>query len=141
QRGGPSTGLPTAPAQGDMMQARWGTHGDHPVIALYPSTVREIYDITIRAFNLAEKYRTPVMLLMDEVIGHMREKIEIPKEDTIEIINRKKPEENLGEYNPYEVKEGDLVPPMAARSEEHTSELQSRFDLVCRLLLEKNKIR
>ncbi|HLR34387.1 MAG TPA: 2-oxoacid:acceptor oxidoreductase subunit alpha [Tissierellales bacterium] len=117
QRGGPSTGLPTAPAQGDMMQARWGTHGDHPVIALYPSTVREIYDITIRAFNLAEKYRTPVMLLMDEVIGHMREKIEIPKEDTIEIINRKKPEENLGEYNPYEVKEGDLVPPMAAYGE------------------------
>lgn len=75
--GGPSTGLPTSPAQGgDIMQARWGgTHGgDHSIIALYPSTVREIYDTTIKAFNLSEKYRTPVILLMDEVIGHMREK-------------------------------------------------------------------
>ncbi len=76
QRGGPSTGLPTFPAQGDILQARWGgTHGgDHSIIALYPSTIGEIYDTTIKAFNLAEKYRTPVVLLMDEVIAHMREK-------------------------------------------------------------------
>ncbi len=117
QRGGPSTGLPTSPAQGDMMQARWGTHGDHPVIALYPSTVREIYDTTIQAFNLAEKYRTPVILLMDEVIGHMREKIEIPDKCDMEIINRIKPTENPENYNPYEVKEGKLVPSMPAFGE------------------------
>jgi 2-oxoglutarate/2-oxoacid ferredoxin oxidoreductase subunit alpha len=73
-RAGPSTGLPTAPSQGDVMQAKWGTHGDHPTIALCPSSVREAYDLTIRCFNLAEKYRTPVFLLMDEVIGHLREK-------------------------------------------------------------------
>lgn len=113
QRGGPSTGLPTSPAQGDIMQARWGTHGEHSIIALYPSTVREIYDKTIRAFNLAEKYRTPVILLMDEVIGHMREKIEIPKENQIEIYNRKKPASNPKDYVPYKVKEDDMVPEMA----------------------------
>lgn len=113
QRGGPSTGLPTAPAQGDIMQARWGTHGEHSIIALYPSTVKEIYDTTIRAFNLAEKYRTPVILLMDEVIGHMREKIELPKEEEIEIYNRKKPSDSPDEYKPYKVVNGDLVPPMA----------------------------
>lgn len=113
QRGGPSTGLPTSPAQGDVMQARWGTHGDHSIIALYPSTVREIYDITIKAFNLAEKYRTPVILLMDEVIGHMREKIEIPNKDEIVIFNRKKPNVKPDEYLPYKVEENDLVPAMA----------------------------
>ncbi len=113
QRGGPSTGLPTSPAQGDIMQARWGTHGDHSIIALYPSTVREIYDITIKAFNLAEKYRTPVVLLLDEVIGHMREKIEIPNKDKIVIFNRKKPNVKSDEYLPYKVEENDLVPAMA----------------------------
>ncbi|WP_416197949.1 MAG: 2-oxoacid:acceptor oxidoreductase subunit alpha [Sporanaerobacter sp.] len=114
QRGGPSTGLPTSPAQGDVMQTRWGTHGDHPIIVLCPSSVRETFDITIRAFNLAEKYRTPVILMMDEVIAHMREKVELPNDNEIEIINRKKPEIGLEKYNPYEVKEGELVPPMAA---------------------------
>ncbi len=78
QRSGPSTGLPTSPSQGDMMQAKWGTHGDHPVIALCPSSVRETFDLTVRAFNLAEKYRTPVLLMMDEIIGHLREGVEIP---------------------------------------------------------------
>lgn len=117
QRGGPSTGLPTAPAQGDIMQARWGTHGDHSIIALYPWSVKEIYDTTIRAFNLAEKYRTPVILLMDEVIGHMREKIEISKKDEIEIINRKKPSCSPDEYKPYRVNEGDIVPEMASFGE------------------------
>lgn len=113
QRGGPSTGLPTSPAQGDIMQARWGTHGEHSIIALYPSTVKEVYDTTIRAFNLAEKYRTPVILLMDEVIAHMREKIELPKEEEIEIYNRKKPTVSPDEYKPYRIINGDLVPEMA----------------------------
>jgi 2-oxoglutarate ferredoxin oxidoreductase subunit alpha len=117
QRGGPSTGLPTSPAQGDIMQARWGTHGDHSIIALYPSTVKEIYTTTIRAFNLAEKYRTPVILLMDEVIAHMREKIEIPDGDEVEIYNRKKPSVGPEKYLPYEIKEGDIVPEMASFGE------------------------
>ena len=113
QRGGPSTGLPTAPAQGEIMQAKWGTHGDHSIIALYPYSVKEIYDTTIRAFNLAEKYRTPVILLLDEVIGHMREKIEIGGTHGIEIINRKGPSCSPEEYKPYKVNEGDIVPEMA----------------------------
>lgn len=112
QRGGPSTGLPTAPGQGDLMQAMWGTHGDHPVIVLTPDSVRETFDLTIRSFNLAEKYRTPVILLTDEITGHMREKIEIPDASEIEIINRVKPQ--AGEdYKAYKVCEGDLVPKMA----------------------------
>lgn len=114
QRSGPSTGLPTSPAQGDIMQARWGTHGDHSIIALYPSSVKEIYDITIRAFNLAEKYRTPVILLLDEIIGHMREKIEINEDDDIEIIDRKKPTCKAEDYKAFKVNKGDIVPEMAA---------------------------
>ena len=113
QRGGPSTGLPTAPAQGEIMQAKWGTHGDHSIIALYPWSVTETFETTIRAFNLAEKYRTPVILLMDEVVAHMREKIEIPEQDEIEIFDRKKPSCSPEEYKPYRVNEGDIVPEMA----------------------------
>lgn len=112
QRGGPSTGMPTSPAQGEVMQARWGTHGDHPVIALTPSSVRETFDLTIKAFNMAEKYRTPVILLMDEVIGHMREKVQLPDLSTIEVINRKRPDCSSEEYLPYKPYE-DLIPPMA----------------------------
>lgn len=113
QRGGPSTGLPTAPAQGDIMQARWGTHGDHSIIALYPSSVKEIYHETIRAFNLAEKYRTPVILLLDEVIGHMREKFEIDEDEEIEIIDRVRPTCNPSEYKAYKVLDNEIVPQMA----------------------------
>ncbi len=112
QRGGPSTGMPTSPAQGEVMQARWGTHGDHPIIALTPSSVRETFDLTIKAFNFAEKYRTPVILLMDEVIGHMREKIQLPDISEIEIIDRKRPDCSSEEYLPYKA-DDDLVPPMA----------------------------
>ena len=112
QRGGPSTGLPTKPSQGDMMQARWGTHGDHPIIALAPSTVNEILTLTIKAFNLSEKYRIPVILLLDEVIAHMREKVEIPAPEDIEVINRKKPTVPPEEYLPFKPDE-DGVPPMA----------------------------
>ncbi|MEE8389326.1 MAG: 2-oxoacid:acceptor oxidoreductase subunit alpha, partial [Anaerolineae bacterium] len=86
QRLGPSTGRPTSPSQGDVMQARWGTHGDHPIIVLSPASVRETFDLTIKAFDFSERYRTPVILLMDEVIGHMRERVELPDYDTIERV-------------------------------------------------------
>lgn len=112
QRGGPSTGLPTSPAQGDIMQAKWGSHGDYPIIALSPQSVRETFDLTVRAFNLAEKYRTPVILLTDEVVGHMREKIEIPEPGELEVFTRVMPEANSA-YMPYGVEEGDIVPKMA----------------------------
>lgn len=113
QRGGPSTGLPTLPSQGDVMQTRWGTHGDHPIIVLSPSSVKEVYDMTIRAFNLSEKYRVPCVLLMDEVVAHMRERVELPKKTSIKIINRKKPEQTLSDYQPYMDYNGDGIPPMA----------------------------
>jgi len=112
QRGGPSTGLPTFASQGDLMQARWGTHGDHPIIAIYPASVSELYRMTIRAFNLAEKYRSPVILLTDEIVGHLTEKIAIPAADQIQIINRRKPTVAPEQYLPYEVTEDD-IPPMA----------------------------
>jgi 2-oxoglutarate ferredoxin oxidoreductase subunit alpha len=101
-RGGPSTGLPTQPSQGDIMQARWGTHGDHPIIALCPTSVKEVFDLTITATNLAEKFRTPVILLIDEVIGHMREKVVLPQLESIEIIDREKPTCPPEWYRPFE---------------------------------------
>ncbi len=88
QRGGPSTGLPTLVGQQDMMQARWGSHGDYEVIALAPSSPQELFDLTIRAFNLAEKYRTPVLVMTDAEVGHMTEKVVIPRPEDIEIVNR-----------------------------------------------------
>jgi len=101
-RGGPSTGLPTSPAQADVMQARWGTHGDHPIIALCPSTIRECYELTIKAFNFSEKYRNPVILLLDEVVAHMREKISLRDDDRTDIFNRVKPTVPPEWYIPYE---------------------------------------
>ena len=101
-RGGPSTGLPTFPAQGDVMQARWGTHGDHPIIVLSASTVRECYDITIRAFNLSERFRNPVIILIDEVVAHMREKVTFSDDEEIEILNRVKPTVPPEWYIPFE---------------------------------------
>jgi len=112
QRGGPSTGLPTSPSQGDVMQARWGTHGDHPIICLTPNSVKETFELTVKAFNLAEKYRTPVVLLTDEITAHMREKIEIPDASEIEIFNRMRPD-NKEKYRAYETKSGEIVPRMA----------------------------
>jgi len=112
QRGGPSTGLPTKPSQGDVMQARWGTHGDHPIIALAPSNVMEIMELTIKAVNFSEKYRTPVILLLDEVIAHMREKVVIPDIEDIEIINRKRPSVEKDKFLPFKADE-DMIPPMA----------------------------
>ncbi|MGQ9681204.1 MAG: 2-oxoacid:acceptor oxidoreductase subunit alpha [Anaerolineae bacterium] len=108
QRTGPSTGLPTSPAQGDMMQARWGTHGDHPIIALSPSSVREAFDLTVRAFNFAEAYRTPVLLMMDEVVGHMRERVELPEQVTV--LERPGTEVPSDWYYPYEAGGADVPP-------------------------------
>ncbi|MDO5851302.1 MAG: 2-oxoacid:acceptor oxidoreductase subunit alpha [Methanobacteriaceae archaeon] len=99
QRGSPSTGQPTKSGQGDMMQIRWGSHGDYEIIALAPSSVQECFDYTVKAFNLAEKYRVPVFVMADEIVGHMREKITIP--DDIEIITRQAPEKTE-DYKPYE---------------------------------------
>ena len=111
-RGGPSTGVPTGPGQSDIMQCRWGTHGDHPAICLTPAYVQEIFSETVRAFNLSEKYRTPVIIAFDEIVGHMRERIEIPEQGVLPIVDREKPECSPEEYLPYDDSGGD-VPPMA----------------------------
>lgn len=116
QRGGPSTGLPTLVGQADMMQARWGSHGDYEVIALAPSTVQEMFDLTVTAFNLSEKYRLPVLVMSDAVVGHLTEKVVIPPPDRIEIINRKKFTGPPDAYRPFEP-DGDLVPPMVTAGE------------------------
>ena len=112
QRLGPSTGQPTSASQGDVMQARWGTHGDHPIIVLSPTSVRQAFDLTVLAFNFSEKYRTPVILLMDEVVGHMREKVELPDPAAVERVERVATSVPPEWYKPY----GDSltdVPPMA----------------------------
>ena len=111
-RGGPSTGLPTRPSQGDVMQTRWGTHGDHPIIVLCPHSIKETFDLTVTAVNFSEKYRVPVILLMDEVIGHMREKMTLPDPASVQIINRVKPNVPPDWYKPYEDNKTG-VPPMA----------------------------
>ncbi|HKW98232.1 MAG TPA: 2-oxoacid:acceptor oxidoreductase subunit alpha [Bryobacteraceae bacterium] len=116
QRGGPSTGLPTLPAQSDMMQARWGSHGDYEIIALAPNSPQECFDLTIRAFNLAEQYRVPVMFMMDECVGHMTEKVVIPPADQIEITPRRRTAKQSGDYHVYAPCE-DLVPEMADSGE------------------------
>jgi len=108
QRGSPSTGQPTMAAQGDMMQTRWGSHGDYEPIALSPSSVQECFDFTVQAFNLAEKYRVPVIVLADEIIGHMREKITIPEK--VEIIKRKMPKEKPGDFLPFKAEENGTSP-------------------------------
>ncbi len=111
QRCGPSTGLPTSPSQGDYQQAKWGTHGDHPIIALSPTSVRDTFELTVKAFNFAEKYRTPVILLMDEVIGHLRENIEIPDVGELEVIERRLPDCDPSDYKPFSLSE--QVSPLA----------------------------
>ena len=112
-RGGPSTGMPTGPGQSDVMQARWGTHGDHAAIALAPASCQEIFTETVRAFNLAEKYRMPVQVLYDEIVGHMRERIEFPEPGELEVIDRAQPTVPPEQYKPYDTSFGD-VPPLAA---------------------------
>jgi 2-oxoglutarate ferredoxin oxidoreductase subunit alpha len=111
QRGGPSTGLPTLPAQSDMMQARWGSHGDYAIIALCPNSPQECFDLTIAGFNLSEEFRVPVMMMLDECVGHMTEKVVIPEADQIQVTPRrytKLPAEDFRLYEPRE----DLVPDM-----------------------------
>ncbi len=115
-RGGPSTGIPTQVSQGDVMQARWGTHGDHPIIVLSVSTTQDCFSITVKAFNLAEKYRTPVIILADEVVAHTREKIFLPHPGEVEIIDRIRPNMPPDWYIPYEDTSRG-VPPMAAFGE------------------------
>ncbi len=116
QRGGPSTGLPTLTAQGDIMQAKWGSHGHYEIIALSPASPQEAFNLTIRCFNLAEKYRIPVILLASESVCHSAEKVVVPPEEEIEIVNRKKPEVPPEDYLPYKPDE-DLIPPMACAGE------------------------
>lgn len=113
QRVGPSTGQPTAPSQADVMQARWGTHGDHPIIALAPWSVRETYDTTVMAVNYAERFRTPVILLMDEIVGHLRENVVLPEPEELQLYPRRTPKKTRVEgYEPFEPDE-DLVPNVA----------------------------
>ena len=113
QRVGPSTGQPTAPSQGDVMQARWGTHGDHPIIALSPWSVRESFDLAVMSVNYAERFRTPVILLTDEIVGHLRENVTLPTADELDIYPRRLPKKTRAEgYQPFAVGE-DLVPDVA----------------------------
>jgi 2-oxoglutarate ferredoxin oxidoreductase subunit alpha len=115
-RGGPSTGQPTMAGQQDVMQAKWGSHGDYEIIALTPASVQEAFDLSVEAFNYAETYRVPVMLMMDAIVGHMWEKVIIPPADGIKILNRKKPTAPHGKYSPFKP-DIDLVPPMAVFGE------------------------
>jgi 2-oxoglutarate ferredoxin oxidoreductase subunit alpha len=119
QRGGPSTGLPTLVGQQDIMQAKYGSHGDYEIIALSPNTVQEAFELSIEAFNLADQYRTPVIMLTDESIGHLTEGIKVPPAESIQIRERIKPSFAPGtqRYYPYEVPEGMMVPPMAHAGE------------------------
>ncbi|TAL17081.1 2-oxoacid:acceptor oxidoreductase subunit alpha [bacterium] len=110
---GPSTGVPTSPSQGDVMQARWGTHGDHPIIALTADSVAECFEMTVRAFNFSELYRVPVILLIDEIIGHLREKVTLPAAGELAVKNRAAPEMPPEWYEPY-AGASNGVPPMSA---------------------------
>jgi len=110
-RGGPSTGQPTRGQQGDVMQAKWGSHGDYQIIALTPASVQEMFDQTVQAFNLSEKFRTPVFVLADETVGHMRERLIIPDEKDLKLVYRKLPKVDPSEYLPFRA-DDDLVPPM-----------------------------
>jgi 2-oxoglutarate ferredoxin oxidoreductase subunit alpha len=118
QRGSPSTGLPTMPGQSDVMQARWGSHGDYGIVAYSPWSPQEIFDLTILAFNVSDRYRVPVIMLADEVIGHMVERVIIPPEDQIEHWERKRPSRPPnGRFDPFRADEADLVPPMVHAGE------------------------
>jgi 2-oxoglutarate ferredoxin oxidoreductase subunit alpha len=113
QRGGPSTGLPTLPAQMDVMQARWGTHGDHPAVVLCPSTVYEYYTLTVQAFNFAEMLRTPVIILSDAIVGHLREKVVLPEPGELKIVDRKMTTAAPKDFLPFKPDE-DGVPPFVS---------------------------
>ena len=110
QRTGPSTGLPTQTGQGDMMQARWGSHGDYELIALAPSSPQDCFYQTIRAFNLSEKYRVPVLIMSDEIVGHMSEKVTIPEASTIHLVDRPKPTGRKDRFKLYEPGPNGVAP-------------------------------
>ncbi|NQT97163.1 MAG: 2-oxoacid:acceptor oxidoreductase subunit alpha [Candidatus Marinimicrobia bacterium] len=112
QRGGPSTGLPTLTAQADMMQARWGSHGDYEIIAISPNSPQECFDLVITAFNLSERWRVPVLFMMDECVGHMTEKVEIPEADRIEITPRKYYKGDKKKYKPFNFNDSSNITPM-----------------------------
>lgn len=118
QRGGPSTGLPTLTGQADVMQARWGSHGDYEIIALSPSSPQECFDLMIDAFNLSEQYRVPVMFMMDECVGHMTEKVIIPAAETIEVLARRWTDKQGKDYLPFEAG-ADMIPAMARAGDGH----------------------
>ena len=118
QRFGPSTGVATKTSQGDMMQARWGTHGDHTIIALAPATVQECYDLMIEAFNLAERFSSPVLFMMDATLGHLREKIVLRQGEQLKVIPRTKPSIPPEDYLPYKPND-KLVPNLSAYGDEH----------------------
>ncbi len=124
QRSGPSTGLATKPAQSDVMQVRWGRHGDQAVIALTPATVRECFTLAVQAFNFAEKFRVPVILAADEIVAHMRENIIFPAPGEVEVIDRKKPSVPLEEYKPFEP-EADGIAPLAAYGSDYVYHVTS----------------
>jgi 2-oxoglutarate/2-oxoacid ferredoxin oxidoreductase subunit alpha len=109
QRGGPSTGLPTMVGQADMMQARWGSHGDYALIAVCPQSPQEAFDLTVDAFNLSETYRVPVLVMMDECVGHMTEKVIIPEADAIDVVPRKLTDKKPGDFLPYQLNGGRVV--------------------------------
>lgn len=117
-RGSPSTGLPTMPGQSDVMQARWGSHGDYGSVAYAPWSPQEMFDLTIHCFNMADRYRLPVFLLADEVVGHMVERVVIPPSDQIQLLARKRPQTPPGDpFEPYRAEDADLIPPMAHAGE------------------------
>lgn len=113
-RGGPSTGLPTSISQQDVMQARWGTHGDHATIAYAPASVQECYETAVKAFNMAERFRQPVLIMSDEVLGHMRERVVLDANKKPRLIDRKKPTVDPEEFRPYRPDPEDNLPPMAS---------------------------
>ncbi len=118
QRGGPSTGLPTLVGQADVMQARWGSHGDYEIVAYCPASPQECFDLTVKAFNTADRFRIPVLVMADEVVGHMTERVTIPPPEAIPHIERKRPRQGPGEdgFRPFEADE-DLIPPMVYAGE------------------------
>ena len=124
QRSGPSTGLATKPAQSDVMQIRWGRHGDQTVIALSPATVQECFELTVKAFNLAEKFRVPVILVADEIVAHMRENVVYPEPGDLEIIDRKRPAGPPERYKPFEP-EPDGIAPLAAYGSDYVFHVTS----------------
>jgi 2-oxoglutarate ferredoxin oxidoreductase subunit alpha len=124
QRSGPSTGLATRPAQSDIMQIRWGRHGDQSVIALCPASVSECFTMTVTAFNFAERYRVPVVIMTDEIVGHMRENVEVPALGELEVIDRKAPSVPPAEYKPFKTDE-DGIAPLAAYGGDHVFHVSS----------------